>query len=420
MKFLWFTLADPDPATNGQYLYSRGLIEGVAAAGVAVVAVGLARPEGLHRDGERTGNVVWRLAPHRPRSRWSGIVSRWPIVVSRTRTRELRAIVEALLADDSWDAIVIDSINLAWVIEPVLQRYKDNARPTLIYLSHNHETSVAARLARAEPRWLMRAPKHLDRLKMRWLESALLRHCALVTANTPDDRERFAADAREKKPVLFVPPGYGGVPLENRRIDASVPRRAILVGSFDWGAKRASLEAFLAAADPLFARAGIELCVVGAAEETFLARLRQSVRATHFTGRVEDVVPYMREARLALVPDELGGFKLKSLDYIFNRLPILGLDGSVPGLPLRPGEGILVYPDHETLARAVVELIDDFDRLNAIQETAFIACRDSFNWRRIGRDFVAATRQVSYAESAEAAASVRDGLGSGELGNARL
>ena len=33
----------------------------------------------------------------------------------------------------------------------------------------------------------------------------------------------------------------------------------------------------------------------------------------------------MEHARVALVPDELGGFKLKGLDYVFNRLPILAM-----------------------------------------------------------------------------------------------
>ena len=44
MRCLWLTLADPDPAHNGQYIYSAGLINAVAAAGVELVVLGLKRP----------------------------------------------------------------------------------------------------------------------------------------------------------------------------------------------------------------------------------------------------------------------------------------------------------------------------------------------------------------------------------------
>ena len=31
MQCLWLTLADPDPATNGQLIYSKGLIEAASS-----------------------------------------------------------------------------------------------------------------------------------------------------------------------------------------------------------------------------------------------------------------------------------------------------------------------------------------------------------------------------------------------------
>ena len=53
--------------------------------------------------------------------------------------------------------------------------------------------------------------------------------------------------------------------------------------------------------------------------------LRQRFASVTFIGSVEDVRPYMASARIALVPDELGGFKLKGLDYVFSRLPVLAM-----------------------------------------------------------------------------------------------
>jgi glycosyltransferase involved in cell wall biosynthesis len=228
-------------------------------------------------------------------------------------------------------------------------------------------------------------------LKVIGLERRLTSTADVVTSNTPDDCRRFAADLGGR-PIVFLPPGYGGPRVANRKIDASVPRRAILVGSLDWPPKRISLESFLQAAATLLSRAGIELQIVGEVEAGYLAELRRRFPTVDFVGRVADVQPYMRSARVALVPDLLGGFKLKGLDYVFNRLPILAMRIALPGMPLEEGRSIGLFDSHSALAEGVVALIDDFPSLNARQELAYAACADRFDWDRIGRRLVAHMR----------------------------
>jgi hypothetical protein len=92
------------------------------------------------------------------------------------------------------------------------------------------------------------------------------------------------------------------------------------------------------------------------------------------------------------VPDLLGGFKLKGLDYVFNRLPILAMRIALPGMPLEDGRSIGLFDSHSALADGVVALIDDFAGLNARQEHAYAACADRFDWDRIGRHLVAHLR----------------------------
>lgn len=404
MKLLWLTLADPDPPTNGQFLYSAGLIEAVRYAGAEIAVVGLDRPQARHRDGHRSGRVAWSLAPHRPRSRWLGLVARTPFLVFRTMTPDLRRRASAAIARADWDAIVFDSLALGWALPVALRRYQNaTARPRLVYIAHNHETAIARILAGDETRTLHRLVKRVDSLRVARLERALVDAVDLVTANTPEDCARFDA-MRAVGKTTFLPPGYGGHRADARKITAALPRRAVIVGSFDWPAKRESLEAFLAAADGQFAAAGIELLVVGDAEASYLARLRRTAKATRFTGRVNDIRPYLREARLALVPDRLGGFKLKTLDYVFNRLPILAISNAVPGLPLRHGESILLADDHPALARLVLDTIDNVELLDRIHNKAYGACEGCFEWSVIGG------RLLRGIEQADPSAAVRNSL----------
>jgi glycosyltransferase involved in cell wall biosynthesis len=389
MQCLWLTLADPEPATNGQLIYSKGLIEAACRAGASLTVIGLARPENS-RASVDPRVIDWRLADEQPKSPVRRLLSRDPMVTQRN-SAEMERTLEHALVERSWDAVVFDSICAGWALRHVRRHRARSARPPrIVYIAHNHEVTVARRIAAAS-QGLRRILKEIDFLKVIGLERRLISAADIVTSNTPDDCRRFAVGSGGQ-PIVFLPPGYGGPRIASRKIDAGVPRRAILVGSLDWPPKRISLESFLAAATKPLLRAGIELQIVGEVEGDYLADLRRRFPSVDFVGPVTDVRPYMQDARVALVPDLLGGFKLKGLDYVFNRLPILAMRIALPGMPLEDGRSIGLFDSHSALAEGVVALIDDFADLNARQERAYAACADCFDWDRIGRHLMAHIR----------------------------
>ena len=389
MQCLWLTLADPEPATNGQLIYSKGLIEAACHAGASLTVIGLARPEKPRASVDPRG-IDWRLADECRKSAGRLLLSRDPMATQRG-SPEMERILERALAERSWDAVVFDSICAGWALRQVVRYRARCARPPrVVYIAHNHEITVARRIATAAQR-LHRILKEIDFLKVIGMERRLISAADVVTSNTPDDCRRFAADS-DGRPIVFLPPGYGGPRVATRVIDSGVPRRAILVGSLDWPPKRISLESFLEAAAVRLSSAGIKLQIVGEVELGYLADLRRRFPSVDFVGPVIDVRPYMQDARVALVPDLLGGFKLKGLDYVFNRLPILGMRIALPGMPLQDDHSISLFDSHTALVEGVVTLIDDFPRLNERQERAYAACADRFDWDRIGRRLVAQMR----------------------------
>ena len=402
MECLWITLADPDPATNGQLIYSKGLIESACNAGLDLCVVGLARSErGVDRvDGAR---LAWRLAEERRQPRLRRILSTTPEVALKSVSERMYRTLDRALRERTWEAIVFDSICSGWALEAVRRRCAEYARaPTIVHIAHNHERTVARRIADAS-RGMRRILKELDALKVARLERRLIAAADLVTSNTPEDCRTFIAEAGGRT-VAFVPPGYGGPRVASRTIGAEVPRRAVVVGSFDWPPKRISLERFLAAGASILAQAGIELQIVGSVDPAYLGSLRARYPSVAFVGPVPDVLPYMASARIALVPDLLGGFKLKGLDYAFNRIPILAMRVALPGMPLKDGDSVSYFDSHEALARGVVAQIDDYATLNRRQEAAFSACAARFDWHSVGRhllDHIAAARRSSAAPASE-------------------
>ena len=399
LPYLWLTLCDPDPQTNGQFIYSGGLIRAVAKAGAKLTVLGLSRKPGQSHS-RREPNIDWQFVEDRPPGRWTRIASRFPSNAQRTRVPEMKAALARHLAQGRWEAVVLDSLTVGWALPQVLRYRRRHPETKVVYLAQNQEAAAMRALARMEKGW-RRPVRFADAVKTEWLERRLVRTADLVTADAPDDCRELAALA-PGKPVIFVPPGYDGPRVAARTIHSQLPRRAVVVGSFDWSAKRLSLEAFLSVAVPIFAAKGISLQVVGRTEGAYVAALRRRFPSVEVVGTVPDVRPYMAKARLALVPDTLGGFKLKSLDYIFNRLPIFALEGAVPGTPLDDRRGLRLFKSHTELARGVVDTIDDAAALNEQQETAFALAADCFDWEAIGQSLVRQIRKAPIACCAEA------------------
>jgi glycosyltransferase involved in cell wall biosynthesis len=384
-------MADPEPRYNGQYVYSGGLIDSVAAAGGEVEVLGLRRPESPRSNGARSRHVVWWLPSDSPHSRWGSLTSTLPNIAYRCRTSGMRRMLDRLLRRDAWDGIVFDGLSAGWALPAVLDHYAGRRdRPRLIYVSHNHEGSLRSQIAESQPLFLKRQAVRLDALKVSRLERELVDAVDLVTAITQEDLTLYRRQSRDKAMDVLTP-GYCGRRVSERRISATMPRRAVIVGSFDWIAKRMNLAEFVGVADPLFADSDVELQAVGSGDEAFLEQLRRQTLATRLTGTVPDIEPYLDQARIAIVPERSGGgFKLKVLEYVFNRVPVFALAGSFAGVPLRHNDSAMLFSDHAALAHGVLEAIDDVDRLNRLQERAFATCADRFDWSSRGRQIVAA------------------------------
>jgi glycosyltransferase involved in cell wall biosynthesis len=385
MKCLWVSGDVPHPPAYGKLVYSAGLSEALARAGVDVVGLGL-----LSNDVE----------PPEARVRWHGVraarigraaslrSSRPSMTVATT---PLSAALAEHLRREPWDVVVVDHLEVGWVADAV-----DRSGPPIVYVAHNHERSVRSTAARRDGNRLDR------RLALRWdaskagrLERHLLERASLTVAITDHDARRFRTDAPSAE-VLVLTPGYSGTRRVSRTIDDTTPRQVTIVTSLDWHVKQANLAEFVAAADPLFANAGITLAVAGRAPAEFAQGIERSARATSLLGRVDDLDQLLDDSRIGIVAEPVGGgFKLKVLDYVYHRVPTASVAGSMEGVPLRDGIDHLVFPDVGELAVGVVDIIDDYPRLNRLQQHAFDRCGSAYDWSERGTRLAEALTRVT-------------------------
>jgi hypothetical protein len=169
-----------------------------------------------------------------------------------------------------------------------------------------------------------------------------------------------------------------------------------LLGAFQWIVKQINLEAFLMAADESFARNEIELQIVGAVPVELRNRWRGRLRATMFLGVIDDLRSCFDNARMGLIIEAVGGgFKLKTLDYVFERVPVAALSGALGGIDAELRSHFLVEDAVHSLVKALVARIDDLEMLNAMQEGAFAAANGKFDSETNGRRLLAAISTVA-------------------------
>jgi hypothetical protein len=180
-----------------------------------------------------------------------------------------------------------------------------------------------------------------------------------------------------------------------------MPRRVIIVGSFNWIVKQENIASFVKTADPIFKEHGIELDLVGEMPQALVATLRARCRATHFHGFMTDFAPLLKCARIAIVHESIGGgFKLKLLDYIFARVPIAAVSQAVAGLSDQLQRAMLTNSSQAGLIYGIISHIDRLDELNRMQESAFSLGKSQFQWSVRGEQFRQAILDVRHERAA--------------------
>jgi glycosyltransferase involved in cell wall biosynthesis len=390
MRCLWIAREMPFPADSGDRIYSGQMARAFAQANGGLTFVGLAH--GQTGPAPEDALVQWTPVAGERHGLVRSLLSTMPLVSAVHATAPFKARLDALFAQQ-WDVIVFDHYASGWALQRFLATPQGRSanRPAIAYVAHNHEERVLRAIAAGSDASLVRRLGFWQNyFKVRAMERFMVNHVDLVTAITQEDADTFAAQRPGLKTIVLTP-GYNGAVAGERQITDAMPRHVIMVGSFQWAAKQENLRQFLRIADPVFARHNIVFDVVGSVPDALRAELTPTLKATRLHGFVQDPGPLFDGARIALVPEAIGGgFKLKFLDYLFRRMPVATLTDAVAGLPAELRDEMIQSDTLSALTEAVVRQIDQVEHLDGLQRRAYEAARNLFQWRDRGTALVAA------------------------------
>jgi polysaccharide biosynthesis protein PslH len=380
MKCLWIARDLPFPLDAGDKIYSANLARSLAHTGARIRFLGFPAAGDAAAPGDWP--IEWRAIRGPKRGAISALFSPMPSAAAVHAVPAYRRALDEELTRQ-WDVIVFDNYGSGWAMQRYLAAHTSRQRnePTLVYVSHNYEASVWRSMARnAETSRAKRAVLWQNYLKVRALERMLTRHVRLVATITEEDRAAYLAQRPDVATVVLTP-GYSGTATRARSITPRTPRRVAMVGSFRWLIKQENLRQFIHAADQRFAANDIAFDVIGETPGALREELQTRSSIVRFHGFVDDPARHLAEARLAVVPELIGGgFKLKFLDYIFGRVPVAAIDGATAGLPASVRPHVLSRPSLHALVEAIVANIGDTALLDRMQAQAYAAASSLFQW----------------------------------------
>jgi polysaccharide biosynthesis protein PslH len=320
------------------------------------------------------------------------LVDRIPYAVAKYRSSEYRAAIDRLLAETTFDAVVCD------FLVPIVN-LPEHLPCRSILFTHNVEAEIWRRHAEHAGNPMSRLLLAQQWERMLRFERAALNRFDLVLAVSETDShtfERLYPDAIAA-PVHVVQTGVDTAffsPMNER----TPARRAHLVftGSMDWLPNEDGMEYFVRDIFPLVRRhePDATLSIIGRSPTPAVKRLADGP-GIHVTGRVDDVRPHVAEGAVYVVPLRIGGgTRLKIFEAMSMAKAVVSTTIGAEGLPVTPGQNILIADDPVQFADAIVRLIRENDTRRRIEAEARQLVVEKYDWSAVARDFEEALSRV--------------------------
>jgi len=374
MRILFASTNLPIVANNGQAIRSLSILRALAAIGHDVTFVSFAdrdRPKTLQPISDYCREIdllEWRVPILSQHSDYLGrlacLIGGKSYSVERFRSPLMQDRIQQRLRGGGFDLIVADSlyslVNIPQTDVPIALN------------CHNVEHVILDRYASIEKSFVKNLYAKIEAHLLRSAEHRGCQRVALAMVCSNHDRNilhQLSVDL----PIVVVPNAVDidGYPLH--QADWGSSEIILFQGGMDWYPNRDAVEFFAKAILPLVRVEcpNVRFVVAGRNPPArFVEKFRRNI-GIEFTGTVPDMRPYLSAATVVVVPLRLGsGTRIKILEACAMGKPVVSTSVGAEGLELKGEDEILLEDRPDDFARAVVTLLRDPIRREAMGRSA--------------------------------------------------
>jgi sugar transferase (PEP-CTERM/EpsH1 system associated) len=309
------------------------------------------------------------------------LLSSRPYNITKYCRAEVRRRLHSLLKQETYDVIVCDFMVAAGVLP------WDWPTPKVLF-THNVEATIWRRHYQVATNPVWKALSWLEWRRMEGAERRYLRLADRVLTVSETDRDTFVQFLSPEK-LTVIPTGVDVDYFQPMPV-AESPNSLVFTGSMDWLPNEDAIVYFVDAILPLIKKQcpGISLEVVGRSPSRKLLALAETEKSIRLTGWVEDIRPYLARGSVCIVPLRIGGgTRLKIFEAMAMGKAVVSTTVGAEGLPVSPGENILLADTPSDFADAVAALFRDPEQRQRLGTAARTLVQENYSWQQVAENF---------------------------------
>jgi glycosyltransferase involved in cell wall biosynthesis len=346
----------------------------------------------------KTFTLVARDRGYTPGKLFRGALGNVPLPVLNYTTASMREALRALLRDQHFDIVQVESIHLFSYLSIIRDA---GSRPRIVLDWHNIESELMHRYSERTGNFAKRTYARRTAQQLASLERRALQEFDAHIVVSKRDREKLLA-LNYNVPVYVIENGVDTAYYSDSR--PSTPqiksdthagneagtqvsgRRLLFVGSMDYHANIDAAIDFVRNIWPgLHARKPQLVMTIVGKDPVSEVRALASMAGVEVTGTVDDVRPLYREAVAAVIPLKVGaGSRLKILEAMAAGTPVISTTLGAEGLEVRDKENIAIADSDEQLTQTILRIADDKAERDRLIAGGRALVEAHYDWSRIG------------------------------------
>ncbi|MCP4536082.1 MAG: glycosyltransferase [Chloroflexi bacterium] len=277
-----------------------------------------------------------------------------PWMMVRDERKEMRALVDRLAAEQHFDVVHADQLNMGQYAERVSDAFKVMDAHNALWLLYKR---LWATMSPGPRKWLLGRDWRL----LKSYEGRLMREFDAVLAVSPEDKAALQEAAGQGVGATVIPIAIDTDEVKVVEREAE-PDHILHIGTMYWPPNIDAVNWFVREIYPLVRqqRPDVQFDVVGSRPSADLLALNDTGQRINVTGYVEDPTPYQQRAAVMIVPLLAGGgMRVKILQSLAEGIPIVSTTLGCEGIGVTNGEDILIADEPDDFAAAVLQILND-------------------------------------------------------------
>ena len=309
---------------------------------------------------------------------FKSLFTKKPYTVNWNLLSEMDKKVNSIILSFGPDIIHYDTIGMA-------EYFQKLKKMPQVLNHHNIESAMMYRRAKKEKNVAKKIYFYQEAFKIEQYERKVceLFNCNLVVSKEDKGTlKHIAHNARIEIIENGVDTKYFYVEREKKEKNTLV-----FAGGMNWYPNKDAMLFFAKEIWPILTRKrpNIRMYIIGMNPSDELTRLSSKDRNLIVTGYVDDVRLYFEKASLYVCPiRDGGGTRLKILDALSSRIPIVATKIAAEGIDVKHEKNILIAETPKEISESIIRLLDDRHLSEKLAYEGRLLVEKSYEWSVIG------------------------------------